>query len=78
MLSASGPHVYVTRNATLAYQKITGERYETARCELTRRLLSAVEDPEMPGCYLLEQAPSLRAYTRLDGGLLFVPKIMPL
>lgn len=82
-LGSRGPHVYVTRAATLEYQQLTRAQFETARKSLTTRLLSAIPDPERPKCYLLHaQTPEgmqlLRVYTEKEDGLLVVAKVVAL
>lgn len=77
LLTEPPRHLYVTRAATLAYQDLTGTRFEEARRQLTERVLRATEDPAQPGTYLLDGVgPRVRAFTRPDGILLFVTKIV--
>lgn len=77
LLAASGPHLFVTRAATLEYQTHTRGRFEEARRELTERILATPEDADQPGTYLLRSPgmPTIRAYTKREHGLLVVPKI---
>lgn len=81
-LGGTAPHLYVTRSATLAYQKHVGDgslRFETARRSLTLKLLDAVPDPEHDGAYLLDlyqhRKLYLRAFVVPHGRLLVVTKL---
>jgi len=81
LISGKSPHIYVTRAATLAYQKMTGSPFETSRRALTERILdSATKDPENDGCFLVRiqlrsGLETLRIWTSREGRLLVVPKI---
>lgn len=72
-------HIYVTRAATLSYQKLTGAAFETARRTLTERLVHATPDPERQGCYLLPIRGDARLCVRVlvsaEGPLLVIPKL---
>ncbi|MCK9513683.1 MAG: hypothetical protein M0R28_21000 [Pigmentiphaga sp.] len=71
--------LYVTRAATLEYQKLTRAPFETARRALTERLHLATPDRERPGAYLLPIRGDARLHLRVfvvqEGALLVVPKI---
>lgn len=76
---ATGPQIYVTRAATLAYQELSGEQFETARRELTERLLRAVRTLTSHPAYLSVEpdmaCPRLLAWIIDDSELRIVTRI---
>lgn len=80
-LGAGNGHVYVTRNATLEYQKLVGAGFEQSRRALTERLLNAKPDSRLAGAWIfplphVEGVKWIRAYVVREGYLLIVAKIM--
>ena len=72
-------YLYVTRNAALDYQGITGAGFETARRQLTRHLLKARPDPEQAGALRFKIAGDhlreFRAYTAVEEEFRVVTKV---
>lgn len=60
--------LYVTRAATVEYQRLTGAQFETARLSLTLRLLDA--EPDEGGSYVVDfehpEYTHIRAYIKHD------------
>lgn len=71
--------LYVTRAATLEYQRLTRAPFETARRSLTERLHLATPERGRADTYLLpirgDAKLHLRVFVVQEGALLVVPKI---
>lgn len=73
-------HIYVTRKATLEYQKLTEIGFEQTRRALTERLLDAVPDRQLVGWWTFHLPhptgmKQIRAYVVREGMLLVVANL---